>query len=97
IATGGGAFVNDETRRLILDHCIAVWLHADIAILAERVGRRDNRPLLRERDPHAVLAELAAVRNPLYAEAHIHVRSHAGPHERTVDDIAGALSRWSAE
>ena len=94
IATGGGAFVNDETRRLILDTCIAIWLDADIATLAERVGRRDSRPLLRDRDPQMVLAELAEIRNPLYAEAHIHVRSYSAPHERTVDDIADALSRW---
>lgn len=97
IATGGGAFVNAETRRLILDKCIAVWLDADVGILAERVGRRDNRPLLRGRDPQTVLAELAVIRNPLYAEAHIHVRSHAAPHERTVSDIADALSRWNTE
>ena len=97
IATGGGAFVNDETRRLILDNCLAIWLDADIATLAERVGRRDSRPLLRDRDPQVVLAELAAIRNPLYAEAHIHVRSHSAPHERTVDDIADALSRWASE
>src|SRR3546814_8314017 len=62
IATGGGAFMNEETRTLILDKSIAVWLDADIDTLVERVGRRDHRPLLKNRDPRRVLSALAAVR-----------------------------------
>lgn len=91
IATGGGAFVNESTRALILDQATAVWLHADTSVLAERVQRRDTRPLLRGRDPKAVLAELAAKRDPIYAKAHIHVPSHKGPHETTVAAILNAL------
>ncbi|MFN3945406.1 MAG: shikimate kinase [Allosphingosinicella sp.] len=91
IATGGGAFMNPATRALILDRCVAVWLDADAATLAERVGRRDHRPLLRNRDPLPVLQDLAAVRNPLYAQAHIRIRSQGAPHERTVDEIVRAL------
>lgn len=91
IATGGGAFVNDATRALILEHATAIWLDADVDTLAQRVGRRDNRPLLRGRDARAVLGELAAVRNPLYALAPIHVASAPGPHDGTVDAILKAL------
>jgi shikimate kinase len=91
IATGGGAFMNDETRRLILDRCIAIWLDADIETLAERVARRDHRPLLKDKDPAAVLRQLAEVRNPVYAHAHLRIRSDPSPHERTVETILDAL------
>src|SRR6476620_10354207 len=50
IATGGGAFVDSETRALILERCIAIWLTAEPETLAERVKRRDTRPLLRDSD-----------------------------------------------
>ena len=92
IATGGGAFIQPETRALILERTLAVWLDADIATLAERVKRRDTRPLLRDRDPAEVLAELASVRNPLYAEAHIHISSKPTPHDATVRAIVAALA-----
>ena len=92
IATGGGAFMQEETRRLILDAAIAVWLDADIDILVDRVGRRDSRPLLKNRDPRAVLTELAALRNPIYALAPIHVKSIAAPHEVAVDRIMEQLT-----
>jgi len=91
IATGGGAFINAETRTLILDHAIAVWLDANPRILAERVKRRDTRPLLRNRDAAEVLTALAEVRNPLYALAPIHVSSQQAPHENTVAAIIKAL------
>ena len=97
IATGGGAFINDETRALILQRCIAVWLDADVETLAARVARKDNRPLLRDKDPVTILRELAAVRNPLYAEAPIHVRSHSAPHEESVEKVLEALHQWKAE
>ena len=92
VATGGGAFAQEPTRRLILDRGLAVWLDAEIEVLTERVRRRDHRPLLRGRDPREVLSELAAVRNPFYAQAPIHVRSARGPHEHTVDAILSALA-----
>jgi shikimate kinase len=91
IATGGGAFINDETRALILEHGLAVWLDASPAVLAERVGRRDHRPLLRGKDAKAVLTELAAVRNPFYAKAPIHIVSQQAPHEATVNAILEAI------
>lgn len=91
IATGGGAFINEQTRALILERALSIWLDADIQVLAERVTRRDHRPLLRGRDPVQVLSELGTVRNPIYATADIHVRSDAAPHARTIEAILGAL------
>jgi len=91
IATGGGAFMQADTRRLILDRAVAVWLDADLDVLAERVARRDGRPLLKGRNARDVLGELAAVRNPVYALAPIHVRSQPLPHEATVDAILKVL------
>ncbi|MEH3036818.1 MAG: shikimate kinase [Sphingomonas adhaesiva] len=93
IATGGGAFINDDTRALILAETLAIWLDAPIAVLAERVGRRDTRPLLRGKDPAKVLGELAAVRNPLYALAPIRIESGHGPHETTVRAIMEAIGK----
>ena len=96
LATGGGAFINDETRALILKDSLCIWLDADIATLVERVGRRSHRPLLKNRDPGEVLRELAAVRNPIYAEAHLRVSSASTPHDHTVRAILEALSKWKA-
>lgn len=93
IATGGGAFMNDETRQLILDKAIAIWLDADIDILVERVSRREGRPLLKDKDPRTVLTELAKVRNPVYALAPLHIKSADGPHELTVERIMEALQQ----
>jgi len=91
IATGGGAFMDAGTRAMMLTRCIAVWLDVDVEILAERVARRDHRPLLKGQDPLSRLRELAALRNPFYAEAHIAIRSGRLPHERTVEQIISAL------
>jgi len=92
IATGGGAFINEDTRRLILESALAIWLDASPSVLAERVARRDTRPLLRDRDPLQVLTELAEARNPIYAMAPIRISSHQAPHEATVNAIMKALS-----
>ena len=93
IATGGGAFVQDQTRALILEQALAIWLDAKPDVLADRVRRRENRPLLRGRDPEEALAELAVVRNPFYAMAPIRVLSVAAPHDATVNAILKALGR----
>jgi shikimate kinase len=95
IATGGGAFMDPETRALILDRCIAVWLEAEVETLARRVARRGHRPLLAGKDPLPLLRKLAEARNPVYAEAHLRVRSEAGPQERTVERIVEALREHS--
>ena len=96
LATGGGAFINDETRALILKDSLAIWLDADIPTLVERTARRSHRPLLKGRDAGEVLRELAAVRNPIYAEAHIRVSSASSPHDHTVRAIWEELSQWNA-
>jgi shikimate kinase len=97
IATGGGAFMNEATRALILERCTAVWLDADIETLADRVGRRDTRPLLRVAEPKAVLEELAARRNPIYAQAHLRVPTEPVPHEQVVERIVQALEAREKE
>ncbi|MDT0575211.1 shikimate kinase [Croceicoccus sp. F390] len=91
IATGGGAFVDPETRRLILDQAIAVWLDSNIDVLVRRVSRRQHRPLLIDRDPRTVLTALAKERGPAYAQAPIRVVSDNGPHSHTVAQILHAL------
>lgn len=93
IATGGGAFVNDETRALILDKAIAVWLDCDIDVLVERVVRKDTRPLLRNGDPREIITRLMAEREQFYAQAPIHVTSRTGPHEQTVQHILKAIEQ----
>ena len=94
IATGGGAFVNPETRALILDKAIAVWLDSDVEVLVERVGRKDTRPLLREGDPREILTRLKAEREPAYAQAPIKVKSGFGPQSRTVGKVLKGISEW---
>jgi shikimate kinase len=91
LATGGGAFVNAETRALINEKALSVWLKADVELLARRVSRKDTRPLLKGKDPVAVLTELARVRNPAYAEAQVHVQTGDTPHGVAVDAILTAL------
>jgi shikimate kinase len=83
--------MNEQTRALILERATAVWLDADIDVLVDRVRRRNDRPLLHDRDPRAVLVELAGRRNPIYALAPIHIRSEPLPHDATVDAILKAL------
>jgi len=92
IATGGGAFMDGETRALILESAVAVWLQAEIDTLAERATRRGHRPLLRGRNPAAVLGGLAEARDPVYALAPLHVRSEGMSHEEAVEAIVAALA-----
>jgi len=94
IATGGGAFVDANTRRLLNERAITVWLDAPVDILAERTARRDTRPLLRNSDPKAVLQKLAEERRRSYAEAHIHVKSGGGAHQDVVEAIVSALEAY---
>lgn len=91
IATGGGAWMNERTRALLSDRALVVWLRADIDTLVARVSRRDHRPLLVGRDPGEVLHALAAVRDPIYARAHLAVDSNGEPHHAVVRRILAAL------
>jgi shikimate kinase len=97
IATGGGAFVNEATRKLLKAQAITVWLDAPIDVLAERTARRDNRPLLKTGNRAETLARLDRERRPHYAEADIHVRSGDGAHGDVVDAIIAALDDWLAK
>ncbi len=92
LATGGGAFMDPSTRALIRARAVSVWLRADIALLLARVARRNNRPLLKNGDPRAVLEKLIAERHPVYAEADITVESVDGPPEATVERVLAALA-----
>ena len=94
IATGGGAFCNAETRALILDKAIAVWLDSDIDTLIERTARRDNRPLLKQGDPREILTRLRSEREPFYSQAPIHVMSGNGPHHRMTTKVLRGLEAW---
>jgi shikimate kinase len=94
IATGGGAFAQAETRALILDRALAVWLDADAQTIFERVKRKDTRPMLRGGDPQEIIARLKAEREPFYAEAPIHVESGTGPHSDAVSRIVQELHQW---
>jgi shikimate kinase len=96
LATGGGAFMNSETREIIKARSVSVWLKADLPVLAKRVARKDNRPLLTGKDPLAVLTEQAAVRYPAYAQADITVETGDTPHQVSVDQVMRALTNWQA-
>ncbi|HEX3918230.1 MAG TPA: shikimate kinase [Caulobacteraceae bacterium] len=92
MATGGGAFMHPETRRLIKEHAVSVWLKADIELLARRVSRKENRPLLAGKDPLDVLTTQARDRYPAYAEADIVVETGDTPHQAAVEAILKALT-----
>ncbi len=91
LATGGGAFVDRETRDRIKARAISVWLRADLDLLMSRVARRDDRPLLKRGDPRGIMERLIAERHPVYAEADIAVDSDEGPHDAIVERIVAAL------
>lgn len=92
LATGGGAFMDPETRARIRDSAVVVWLRADLEVLLERTGRRDTRPLLRTGDPRQVLESLMRQRHPVYAEADIAVDSCCESVEATVSRVVEALA-----
>ncbi|HET9429097.1 MAG TPA: shikimate kinase [Allosphingosinicella sp.] len=92
IATGGGAFVDEPTRRRLLDRCFTVWLDAPVEVLLGRLPDDDQRPLLRGPDPASALELLCAERRPFYALAHLRVQSGDFPHEQVVDRIIKAMA-----
>lgn len=94
IATGGGAFVDPQTRALVLSSAIAVWIDCDVETLVERTGRRRNRPLLNRGDPQEILARLHAERSPIYAEAHVRVSGGDGSHFATANRILENIDAW---
>ena len=93
LATGGGAFMNEETRALIKLKGVSVWLHADFDVLLRRTSkRRSDRPLLQTEDPGETLRALLAEREPTYALADLTVQSREVPHEAIVADVLAALA-----
>jgi len=92
IATGGGAFIDPETRALISAQAISVWLRADLNVLEKRVVGRDHRPLLKEGDPRTILSALMEKRHPIYAEADLVVDSLDQPTDLTVSAVLKALT-----
>lgn len=97
LATGGGAFMDAETRALIKARAVSVWIRADLDTLVERTSRRGDRPLLRTGNPREILSRLMAERHPIYGEADIAVDSPAGgAHESVVAAIRRALTRHGA-
>ncbi len=91
LATGGGAFINPETRAAIAAKGISIWLKADFDVLMKRIRRRHDRPLLRTADPAATLRTLLEEREPVYALADLTVQSREVTHDKIVDEIVSAL------
>jgi len=96
LATGGGAFMDPETRALIRERGISIWLRADLDLLHQRVSRRSNRPLLKHGNPREVLARLIDQRYPVYAQADVTVDTVDGPPEATLERVMTALEQHLA-
>lgn len=93
LATGGGAYMNADTRARIAELGISIWLRADFEVLMRRVRKRSNRPLLQTADPEATMRRMLAEREPVYAQADITLISRDDPHEVVVEDALVALDR----
>ena len=93
LASGGGAYMDAETRALIGEKAISVWLRAELDVLVERTSRRNDRPLLHRGDPRAILADLMDKRYPIYSQADIVVDSDEGPADQMTRRVVGAVRR----
>jgi shikimate kinase len=91
LGTGGGAFINPDTRALVKAEAISVWIKADFDLLFARVSRRSNRPLLKTTNPKETLRKLIDARYPIYAEADIAVMSRDIPQDQVATDVIDAL------
>jgi shikimate kinase len=94
LATGGGAFMREETRGRIRDKAVSIWLKADADIIMRRVKRRADRPLLQTADPAATVGRLIEEREPVYQHADLTIWSRDVPHEKIVDECIDALHVW---
>lgn len=92
VSTGGGAFMNAETRRMIGENGMSVWLKADLDTLMERVAKKQNRPLLRTADPRRTMRDLMDARYPVYAAADIVVTSRNEPREMIAAEVIAAIA-----
>ncbi|WP_456712010.1 shikimate kinase [Bradyrhizobium sp. USDA 4353] len=94
LATGGGAFMREETRQRIHDKAVSVWLKADADVIMRRVRRRADRPLLQTADPDGTVARLLTEREPVYQTADLTIYSRDVPHDRVVEDCIEALQAF---
>ncbi len=94
LATGGGAYMNSESRERIRDLGISIWLKADLDLLLKRVSKRSDRPLLKHDNPASVLKRLIDLRYPVYALADVLVESRDVQHGQMVNDVIRALADW---
>lgn len=92
LATGGGAYMNEQTRERIRDQGLSIWLKAEVDVLIRRVRKRGDRPLLRSADPEATLRQLMEVRYPVYAQADIMILSGEVSHETMVEALVAGLA-----
>jgi shikimate kinase len=91
LATGGGSFMREETRRRIGEKAVSIWLKADPDVIMRRVKRRADRPLLQTVDPAATVSRLISEREPTYQHADITISSREVPHDKIVDECIDAL------
>lgn len=91
IATGGGAFMREETRGRIRDKAVSIWLKADADVIMKRVRRRSDRPLLQNADPEGTVSRLLGEREPVYATADLTILSRDVPHDKIVEECLEAL------
>ena len=91
LATGGGAFADDQTRERIKNEAASVWINVPLEVLIARVGRRDTRPMLKGGDPVKIMTRLLKEREPLYAQADLTINSEDGPHQSAVERIVAML------
>ncbi|MES1147665.1 MAG: shikimate kinase [Bradyrhizobium guangdongense] len=94
LATGGGAFMREETRRRIAAKAVSIWLKADPDVIMRRVRRRADRPLLQTADPEATVTRLLSEREPIYGSADLTIASRDVPHDRIVDECIETLHAW---
>ncbi len=94
LATGGGAYLDEDTRKLMRSKAVTVWLNADLETLWRRVTKRDHRPLLKRPDAREVLSRLLDERTAIYSKADLVIASDDGPHSTTVELILTALKGW---
>ncbi|WP_413989621.1 shikimate kinase [Labrys okinawensis] len=94
LATGGGAYMNSETRALIAGCSVSIWLKAEFDVLLRRVRRKPTRPLLQNPDPEGTLKKLMDLRYPIYAEADVTVLSRDVAHDMVLEDVISALETY---
>ncbi len=97
LATGGGAFINPQTRRIIARKAVSVWIRAEFELLFARISRKNNRPLLQTPDPRKTLKDLMQARYPLYARADVCVVSRDVPHDAVAREIIQGLNAHFAQ